>query len=143
MAFTIDPGQAFNGDQGASNLLGQMYRAEWEDWKSRYAPYITKLKDFATDTNYAANQGQEAATAIDNSYANTQQGLQMSQQGMGMNMTAAQKTAQDRTLALGQAADSASSYNSAKISARDLQDQVLAGSGGLSNVPLTGVGAKS
>ena len=30
MAIYIDPNAAFRGDQGASQVLGQLYRAQWE-----------------------------------------------------------------------------------------------------------------
>ena len=56
----IDPNQAFQGDQGASQLLGQLNRAQWNDWKARYAPYITRLADEATDPNAAQNAARQA-----------------------------------------------------------------------------------
>jgi len=39
----LDPWQAFRGDQGASRLLGRLHRAQWEDWKKRFAPYIGEI----------------------------------------------------------------------------------------------------
>ncbi|MGP3789758.1 hypothetical protein [Pseudomonas sp. B392_1p] len=121
-------------------MLGQLYRAQWDDWKTRFSPYIDRLTDLASDETYAAGQGANAAAAVNTSYANTTQGLQMQRQGMGVNLTPAQQAAETRQLALGQAADSSSAYNSAKISARDMQDQILAGGMGLSNLPTTGQG---
>lgn len=138
MAFYIDPQSAFRGDQGASTVLGQLYRAQWDDWKTRFSPYINQLADLASDKTYAAGQGANAAAAVNTSYANTAQGLQTQRAGMGINLTEAQKTAEQRQLSLGQAADGASAYNEAKISARDVQDQILAGGFGLSNLPTTG-----
>ena len=136
----VDPNAAFSGDQGASTVLGQLYRAQWEDWKTRFSPYVDKLANLASDETYAAGRGETAAAAVNTSYANTAQGLQMQRQGMGLNLTPAQRSAETRQLALGRAADSASAYNQAKISARDLQDQILAGGMGLSNLPTTGQG---
>lgn len=138
MAIMIDPGAAFAGDQGASNVLGQLYRAQWDDWKLRFQPYIGDLASMANDPNYAAGQGANAAAAINTSYANTAQGLQQQRAGLGINLTAAQQQAEDRKLSIGRTADSASAYNQAKISARDTQDQILAGGMGLSNIPNTG-----
>lgn len=138
MAIYVNPADAFKGSQGASNTLGQLYRAQWEDWKTRFSPYIDQLTSLAQDPAYAAGQGNTAASAVNTSYANTASGLQMQRQGMGVNLTPAQQAAEQRQLSLGQAADAASAYNQAKISARDLQDQILAGSGGLSNLPATG-----
>lgn len=138
MAIYIDPNSAFSGDQGASNVLGQLYRAQWDDWKKRFQPYITKLADISSDKNYAAGQGANAAGAVNTGYANATQGLQMQRAGMGVNRTESQQAAEQRKLSIGQAADSAAAYNEAKISARDMQDQVLAGGMGLKNVPNTG-----
>lgn len=138
MAFTIDPSLAFSGDQGASTVLGQLYRAQWDDWKLRFQPYIGDLASLASDPYYAAGQGANAAAAINTSYANTAAGLQQQRAGLGINLTAAQQQAEDRKLSIGRTADSASAYNQAKISARDTQDQILAGGMGLSNIPNTG-----
>lgn len=138
MAIYVDPDAAFRGDQGASTVLGKLYRAQWDDWKTRFSPYIGQLAELASDKSYAAGQGQIAAEAVSTSYANAAQGLQMQRAGMGIDQTEAQKTAEQRQLSLGGAADSVSAYNEAKISARDMQDQILAGGMGLSNLPATG-----
>ncbi|WP_347506217.1 hypothetical protein [Pseudomonas anguilliseptica] len=138
MSFYIDPQSAFKGDQGASKVLGQLYRAQWNDWKTRFQPYITRLAEIAESPTYAAGQGATAAAAINTSYDNTAKGLQMQREGLGIDLSPAQQQAQQRKLSLGRAADSASAYNQAKISARDTQDQILAGGMGLSNIPNTG-----
>lgn len=138
MAFYINPDAAFSGDQGASTVLGQLYRAQWDDWKLRFQPYISQLANLADDPNYAAGQGANAAAAVGTSYTNSALGLQQQRAGLGVSLTPAQQQAEDRKLALGRTADSASAYNQAKISARDLQDQILAGGMGLSNMPSTG-----
>ncbi|MHB0820135.1 hypothetical protein ACYCFK_17895 [Stutzerimonas stutzeri] len=134
----IDSEAAFRGDQGASEVLGQLYRAQWEDWKTRFSPYIDRLAELSSDKTYAAGQGASAAAAVNTSYTNAARGLQMQRAGMGINQTEAQKGAEQRQLSLGRAADSASAYNEAKISARDMQDQILAGGMGLKNIPNTG-----
>jgi hypothetical protein len=139
MAFYLDPNAAFSGDDGAQNLLGVMYRAEWDDWKARYAPYTKKAAAFASDTTYGDKQGAIAANAANIAGVNTAKSLQMQRAGMGLALNGAQQQAETRGLAVGRAADSISAYNQAKIAARDLQDQVLAGSGGMSNVPTTGM----
>ena len=138
MAIYIDPNAAFSGDQGASSVLGKLYRAQWNDWKTRFQPYVSKLADFSSDKNYAAGQGANAAASVGQSYSNATKGLAMQREGMGVSRTASQQEAEQRQLSLGQAADSASAYNEAKMSARDMQDQVLAGGMGLKNIPNTG-----
>ncbi len=134
----INPDDAFSGDQGASTVLGKLYRAQWDDWKTRFQPYISKLADLSSDKNYAAEQGSKAADAIGVGYGNATQGLKMQRSGMGLSQSQAQQDAENRKLSIGQAADTTSAYNSAKISARDMQDQILAGGMGLKNIPNTG-----
>ena len=138
MAIYIDPNEAFRGDQGASSVLGKLYRAQWDDWKTRFQPYIGKLADLSSDKDYAAGQGANAAAAVNTGYENTMRGLDMHRSGMGIEQSPAQAQAEQRKLSLGRAADGAAAYNEAKISARDMQDQVLAGGMGLSNVPNMG-----
>lgn len=134
----IDPQAAFKGDQGASDVLGQLYRAQWDDWKVRFRPYIDRLAKLSQSPEFAQQQGNVAAAAVNTSYANTGEALKLQRQGMGLNLTPAQQQAEQRKLSLGRAADSAAAYNQASISARDLQDKILAGGMGLSNIPNTG-----
>ncbi|MWV17574.1 hypothetical protein F3I16_16145 [Pseudomonas sp. L-22-4S-12] len=134
----LDPKASFQGDQGASKVLGQLYRAQWDDWKSRFRPYIDQLAGMANSTTFAGEQGGVAAAAVNTSYANAGEALQQQRAGLGIQQTPAQQAAEQRKLSLGQAADSVGAYNQARISARDLQDQILAGGMGLSNIPNTG-----
>lgn len=138
MAIYIDPNEAFRGDQGASSVLGKLYRAQWDDWKTRFQPYIGKLANISSDKNYAAGQGANAAAAVSTGYANATQGLQMQRAGMGVERSEQQRAAEQRKLSIGGAADGAAAYNEAKMAARDMQDQVLAGGMGLKNIPNTG-----
>lgn len=135
MAIYIDPDAAFRGDQGASNVLGQLHRAQWEDWKTRFQPYISKLANIADSETFATGQGDTAAAAVNTSYDNSARGLKTQREGMGLNQSEQQRSSEQRKISLGRSADSNAAYNQAKMSARDLQDQVLAGGMGLSNVP--------
>ncbi|WXL27770.1 hypothetical protein WG219_10085 [Ectopseudomonas mendocina] len=134
----IDANKAFQGDQGASDVLGQLYRAQWDDWKTRFRPYIDQLADIANSSTFARQQGEMASAAVNTSYANTSEALKMQRAGMGLQLTPAQSAVEQRKLSLGRAADSAAAFNQASISARDLQDNILAGGMGLSNIPNTG-----
>lgn len=138
MAYYINPNAAFAGKQGASDVLGQLYRAQWDDWKTRFQPYVERLASLATDETYAGAQAATASAATQQAYTNSGKGLQMQQQGLGVSLTPAQQASQQRKLQVGQAADSVTAGNNARIAARDLQDQILAGGMGLSNIPNTG-----
>ncbi|WP_204352842.1 hypothetical protein [Salinicola peritrichatus] len=132
---TVDPEQAFRGDQGASTLLGQLSRAQWEDWKTRYSPYIQTLADAAQNPTAAADAAAMASNSMTTAFDNSQQGLAMQRQGMGVQQTAAQQAADTRRQALNKAASSVSAGNQARISAVDRQQAILGGGLGLSNIP--------
>jgi len=136
----INPDDAFSGDQGASTLLGKLYRAQWQDWKDRFSPYIDKLANKASDPGFLNEQSTQAAASVRSTYDNVQAGMETQRQGYGLNQTAAQQGSEQRKMALGRSADSNAAYNNARISARDLQDQVLAGGMGLNNIPQAGQG---
>ena len=59
---------------GAKNLQAQVTRAQWEDYKLRYAPIIENLVDSVTGPNAAAMTQQvvnNATSAVDTAYANS------------------------------------------------------------------------
>ncbi|EIY2512134.1 hypothetical protein ACUHOO_000775 [Pseudomonas aeruginosa] len=138
MPYYVDPNAAFAGNQGASTVLGQLSRAQWDDWKARFQPYVDKLANLATSETYAGEQAAQAASSVNASYDNTARGLRMQQQGMGLSLTPAQQAAQDRKLQIGRAAASVDASNNARISARDLQEQIMAGGLGLSGLTKQG-----
>lgn len=131
----VDPGQAFSGDQGASQLLGQLHRAQWEDWKKRFAPYIGALADATTDPDAPGMAAANASAAMGLAFDNSAEALQMRRQGMGIAPTAAQQQFTERSQNLGRAAAKVSAGNQARISALDRQNAILAGGMGLSNIP--------
>jgi hypothetical protein len=138
MAFYVDPGAAFAGDQGASTVNGQLQRSQWEDWKARFQPKISELARIAENPTFTTEQGTDAAAAVNTSYQNSQANLATQRKGMGLQLTPAQQAAEQRKMAIGNAADGVTAYNSAKIAAKDLQSQIMAGSGGLTTMPGTG-----
>ena len=131
----IDPNQAFQGDQGASQLLGQLNRAQWEDWKARFAPNITKLAGIATDPNAAMDASNQAKSAVGLAFDSANTINNQNRQKYGISLNPAQQKAQDRMTALGRTAATASAGNEARISALDRQQSILAGGMGLSNIP--------
>lgn len=128
----INPDSAFSGKQGASKLLGQISRAQWEDWRTNTAPVIMQLGEMATDQSYVADAQTQAEGAIDQSYTNARSNLGVSQERMGLSLSPEEKAVQDRKLGLSQAASKVSASNTAKIAAQDRQQQILAGTSGVS-----------
>lgn len=131
----IDPNQAFQGNQGASELLGQLSRAQWEDWKARFAPYITKLADYATDPNAAADAAEQAKSSVGLAFDTATTVNDQNRERYGVSLTPEQMAAQERSTKVGRTAAMASAGNEARISALDRQQAILAGGMGLSNIP--------
>ena len=131
----LDPNQAFRGDQGASKLLGELNRAQWDDWKKRFAPYVERLADEATDPNAAADASMQAKQSVGLAFDSAATINNQSRQKFGISLNPAQQQAQDRIASVGRTAATASAGNEARISALDRQQSILAGGMGLSNIP--------
>lgn len=131
----VDPNQAMIGDQGASELLGQLNRAQWEDWKNRFAPYVDELARIALDDNAPGVAAANASNAVGLAYDNSQQGLALQRQSYGINQTPQQQAAEQRRTSVERSASMVSAGNEARISAQDRQQAILAGGMGLSNIP--------
>lgn len=131
----VDPNQAMRGDQGASKLLGQLNRAQWTDWKDRFAPYVDELARVAQDNNAPGNAATNASNAVGLAYDNSQQGLDQQRQGYGISQTPQQQAAEERRTSIERSASMVSAGNEARISAQDRQQSILAGGMGLSNIP--------
>ena len=131
----VDPNQAFRGDQGASELFGQLSRAQWQDWKNRFAPYVTRLADEATSTSAPWEAAQQASSSMGLAYDNASRGVDQQRQAYGIVQNADQQAANSRANDLNRKAAMVSASNEARISALDRQQSILAGGMGLSNIP--------
>ena len=131
----INPSDAYRGNQGASALFGKLTRAQYDDWYTRFSPYITKLGDIASDEAAPQAAADEAIGTVGDSFASAQKGLNLSQQRLGLNLSAEEKAVQDRRMSLSQGAASVQAANTARTATQDRQQQILAGSSGLSQVP--------
>jgi len=131
----IDPNQAFEGDQGASKLFGQLNRAQWEDWKTRFAPYVSNLADYATDPNAANDAATQAKSSVGLAFDTAQTVTDQGREKYGVALSPEQMEAQDRASKVGRTAATASAGNEARISALDRQQAILAGGMGLSTIP--------
>ena len=89
----VDPGQAMRGGQGASQLLGQLNRAQWADWKNRFAPYVDELARVSQDSSAPGAAATNASNAVGLAYDSSQQGLEQQRQGFGISQTPQQQAA--------------------------------------------------
>ncbi|MGY0552392.1 hypothetical protein ACW17M_04175 [Vreelandella sp. 2A-K22] len=131
----VDPNQAMRGNQGASELLGQLNRAQWADWKNRFAPYVDELARLAQDNNAPGTAAANASSAVGLAFDSSQEGLAQQRQSYGISQTPQQKVAEERRMNIERSASMVSAGNEARISAQDRQQSILAGGMGLSNIP--------
>lgn len=135
MTYLVDPGAVNSSGQGASQVLGDLSRAQWDDWKERFAPRIEQLADIAKDTALPGEMAAQSMTAVGNSFDNSRRSLGMKQAGLGIQLSAEEQGAQDRKMALSEAAAKTNSANKARASTQDMQQSILAGEMGLKNLP--------
>lgn len=133
--FLVDPDKVFSSDQGGSQLLGDISRAQWDDWKTRFRPKIEQLADIATDTTLPSQSAAQAQAAVGNSFDNAQRALRLQQQGLGLQLSGAEKATQDRKFGLAETGAAVTAANQARTATHDMQQSVLAGNAGLQNMP--------
>ncbi|MGY8872235.1 MAG: hypothetical protein ACKVJE_17500 [Pseudomonadales bacterium] len=132
---TFDPSEAYLGDQGASKLFGELTRAQYDDWHTRFSPYISKLGDMAGDTAAPQAAADEAISTVGDSFSNAKRGLELSQQRLGLQLSPEEQAVQDRRMSLSEGATSVQAANTARTSTLDRQQKILAGSSGVQQVP--------
>lgn len=131
----VNPAQAFDGKQGASNLLGQLNRAQWEDWKRRYQPRIQELIGIATDAEAGSKAASLASSSMGQAFDSSARDAAHDRRSLGVQLSPREQAEQDRIHKVSRAAASVSAGNEARIAAQDRQQMVLAGGMGLSNIP--------
>lgn len=134
-AIRVSPRQAWSGDQGASNLLGRLNRAQWQDWRKRFAPHIDTLASIASDNSAPGTAASNASNSMGLAFDANQQALEQDRQAFGVQQTGAQSAVESRRNDLQRSASMVSAGNQARISALDRQQAILAGGMGLSNIP--------
>lgn len=80
---------------GAKNLQAQITRAQWEDYKLRYAPIMENLIDSVTGSNSSAMTQQvinNATSAVDSAYANARGTAQRMAGAYGLSIPQYSKT---------------------------------------------------
>lgn len=129
----LDPEKAFQGNDGASKLLSDISRAQWEDWQVRYKPKVEELITLASDPFADDMAAEQAKGAVQNSFENSRRGLLMQQQGMGVSLDTAEQATQNRKFALAEAASSVDAANTARVGANDRQQKLMAGGLSIAN----------
>lgn len=131
----IDPEKVFDGDTGGTDLLGELSRAQWDRWMEQTAPTIIQLGQMATDSSLPVAASNQAMGAVGQSFDNARAGLKLTQARMGTRMGADEQRLQDRKFGLSEAAAKVDAANKARVASQDRQQQILAGSGGMQQLP--------
>lgn len=125
-------GETTGGRFSGSDNMAKIHRAQWEDYKARFAPVENMLFDRFNDntnTNKAvASAGATMGEAFDNSAAQTARGLSR----YGVTPTGAQAENRERTHGLKRAASVAGAQNAMRTAKEDQKMGIMAG--GLSTV---------
>jgi hypothetical protein len=135
MTYLVNPGNVYSSDQGASAVLGEISRAQWDDWEERFAPKVEELAAIATDTGLPGELADQSMEAVGNSFDNANKSLAMKQAGLGLQLDATEQASQDRVMALSKASTQADQANSTRVATQDMQQSILAGDMGLQNLP--------
>lgn len=134
----IDPEKMLSNSDGASQIRGQIAKAQWADYQARYAPYVQKLIESASDKSAPGVASDQAFSASSNAYANAQRGLKLQQQGLGQALDSTEQKSQDRQFGLASVATGLAAANTARTGAKDRQQKIMAGGLSLSNAVTEG-----
>lgn len=133
----VDSTAAMRGGQGASGVLGELHRAQWDDWKSRFAPKIDQLVGMAGDKALPGQAAHQAMQSAGNRFSGARTALAMNQKRLGLQLSGDQVASQDRKFALSEAASMTNAANKARASTLDMQQSIIAGNMGSQSLPIS------
>lgn len=126
--FYVDPSKVNRSKHtGASSVLADLNRAQWNDWKARFQPRLEQLAKYAESGELTHKAIGIADESMGQSFNQARTNQQMQNQSLGINQSAAQKNTYDRTMGLAQASSTAAARNQARIAGQDRDMQILAG----------------
>lgn len=111
----------------ASDRMGRLIRAEWNDYVNRFQPYDKQLIGLATsdaDNNAAIER---ARTGVAGSFDVAQGTLQRNQQRLGLSSVADEVAAQDRNTAMAKTAAEVNAVNGTRLHTQDRDLSLMAG----------------
>jgi hypothetical protein len=120
---STDPSQSGS----ASDRMGNLMRAEWEDYRTRFQPYDQKLVGLATSD--ADNQVaiERARSGVAGSFDVAQGSLQRNQQRLGLSSTPEEVALQSRNSQASKTLAEVGAMNGTRIAALDRDKQILGG----------------
>lgn len=120
----------------ASTQLGEIYRAEWENWMNQFLPNDRKLMNLATSETDNIAAENTARQATQSSFAAARQSDELSRRGLGTALDADESNYLNRSSKLAEAAALTSNINNTRLHAADRDKAIMSGGmvGGLRNL---------
>lgn len=119
----------------ASNTMAALTRAEWDDYKTRFMPYESRLAELATTGN-VGEQITKAGGLVDASFGQARQSQQEGLEMYGVSADQQTEAANSRGLSLAHAASRAGAENTVRVTNYDRQNELMAGTqvGGMKSI---------
>lgn len=115
----------FNGS--AEDTLAAIYRAEWQDYLDRFAPYEDKLIDFASNPEEVTKAVDKAGQNVDQGFMTAKGNLDRDRSRYGLNLTGREAASEDRSNAMDKTAAKLAARNSTRLHVQDQQERVMSG----------------
>lgn len=117
----------------ASSQLGEIYRAEWENWMNQFLPVDRKLMELANSDQDNIMAESDAISVTRTGFENARKSDELARRGLGVNLQADEKAYLDKKSGLAEAAALATNVNNTRLHAADRDRQIMSGglTGGL------------
>lgn len=123
---------ASGGRMEGSDNMAKIHRAQWEDYRSRFAPVEDMLFDRFNDTTYTNKAVEKAGLTMANAFDSSREQTQRNLSRYGVTQTGDQAAVSERTAGLKKAAAVAGAKNATRTAMEDQKLGIMAG--GLSTV---------
>lgn len=134
--YSNDPSKAGS----ASDRMGNLIRAQWDDYVTRFQPYDKKLIGLATGTADNEEAIAKARGSVAGSFDVSQGTLQRNRQRLGLANTTDSNMNQERNLAMARSLAEVNAVNGTRIAEQDRDRRILGGgaAAGLKGASLQG-----
>lgn len=114
-------------DGKAGDTLARVYRAEWQDYLDRFAPYEQKAIAFALDENAANEAATKAGATMDAGFKTSAGNLQRDRSRYGLSLSGRESANETRTTAGSNTAAKLAAMNNTRMHVQDQQERILSG----------------
>lgn len=125
---TVDPESAFKGDNGGTDLMGKITRAQWNHYKETFLPSIEKAMAEIGNEDVLNKQIARGEEAVNSQYSNAFSDAMNSSASLGANLDPDQANSLSRRLAFDKDKALGSVRNLTRQAKSDRDMQLIAGS---------------